>query len=355
MGDSLRPATGNFAGLGSEHGAPHPRVAISVPVVGGAGGAERYVQSVVRALRDWDIDVFAARRAGGVDETELAANAHIVGPARWRPVGPRAPFNDRLNRLMNAARRSVNGTYDAVLRIGGGPDLEGRVFRARDRFVVPAGNAVSVRAGETVLLEAPDNARMIDPATRVATLPPPYFPIADRSEPVGEVPADFLLTIMNPYSEVKGLDVLEEVARNLASPLVWCFSRRSFPGSDWRIPTLPNVVLVEDAAPAQLRWLYERCLAYVSFSKSEGFGWAIADALHHGCTVVSRRVGVLSFAEFVDDPGVLTYSSSAELLQLLRSLTRRHEPHHRGSTTLSSDRFRWELGALIGAQTDPPR
>src|SRR5690606_29391774 len=70
---------------------------------------------------------------------------------------------------------------------------------------------------------------------------------------------------------------------------------------DFDIPTWAqgrsDVVILEDQDPAHIRWLMTHCYSYLSFSRQESFGWSLADALHDAPSIVSRRIGVLSYKE----------------------------------------------------------
>jgi hypothetical protein len=54
----------------------------------------------------------------------------------------------------------------------------------------------------------------------------------------------------------------------------------------------------------------------VSFSRFEGFGWAIADALLYGAPIVARRTGVLTLPG-LDVRGVAFYDEYDELVEAL--------------------------------------
>lgn len=56
---------------------------------------------------------------------------------------------------------------------------------------------------------------------------------------------------------------------------------------------VPNVVFAGFVSDGQLRWLYERCAAYVFPSLSEGFGLPGLEAMMHGAPVVSSNATCL--------------------------------------------------------------
>jgi hypothetical protein len=101
---------------------------------------------------------------------------------------------------------------------------------------------------------------------------------------------------------MKGAADLERQIDSMPLPLVWCHETTTL---NVEIPNRllnhPNIIHIVDGTHGQFRWLYEHARAYVSFSISESFGYAIADALIHCRAVVSRPVGVLSYPESIDD------------------------------------------------------
>ncbi|HNQ06291.1 MAG TPA: hypothetical protein PKH97_03800, partial [Tetrasphaera sp.] len=148
-----------------------------------------------------------------------------------------------------------------------------------------------------VAMQAPDNARLAAGGPTVL-LPPPVLPLPAPTAPGVDLPESYLLTVFNAYGAVKGLDDLTAFLARTRLPVVWCHSMRT---ADFDVPEAlaqhPLLVHVDDPSPAQLRYLYEGCAAYVSFSRSEGFGWSIADALRYSPAIVAREIGVLTFPE----------------------------------------------------------
>lgn len=198
-----------------------------------------------------------------------------------------------------------------------GRDLSG-LFSAEHRFLIPAaGHLGGMEAGfDWVLSESPGGVELLQDRSKHVVVPPPTYPLATRSEAVPRLPERFLLTVFNPYSAVKGLEILGDAARTASLPIVW--ARSSHKAHRLLEIDLPDTVLqIIDADPAELKYLYENCTAYVSLSKNEGYGWAIADALNEGKPVISRRVGVLTlFPEHLS--GIYLYTSTAELIETLR-------------------------------------
>src|SRR5215207_5463095 len=114
--------------------------------------------------------------------------------------------------------------------------------------------------------------------------------------------------------------------------------------ADHPADALDGIVALDDRTPAELRYLYARCRAYVSFDHNRGFGWSLADALQYGTPTLSRGLGVMSIPG-VDHTGCLQYETNDELLACL----------HRGDFTrtvrdlgdLSPARFVERFEALV--------
>ena len=75
--------------------------------------------------------------------------------------------------------------------------------------------------------------------------------------------------------------------------------------------------MLEDRTQEELRYLYERCRAYISFDHNQGFGWSLADALQYGVPTLSRGRGVMSLPG-LDRTGCVEYDTDDELVSLLQ-------------------------------------
>lgn len=279
------------------------RVLVSAAWMGGAGGAERALHSVLRALADDQVDVVVRQRLSG-PYSEVGPHVRVFSlyAWRWRWANMRAGMKGSLVQgVVNPLRRLILPCYDVYLQFFSGPNLNDTV-RARVRLLIPSGNEISPEVAaryDAIAMQAPDNVRFVPEGARAVLLPPPVYDLADYAiAPDLELPEHFFLTVFNPYGGVKGTDDLAKVVDAAPHPIVWCHSQATVSHT---IPEAmvrhPRIIHVEDATPAELRYLYENCAGYVSVSKTEGFGWSIADALRYSPRVYSRRIGVLTFPE----------------------------------------------------------
>ena len=279
------------------------KVLISASWLGGAGGAERALFSILRALRDDDVDVVVRKDLGG-PYAVVPGRVRVRSLKEWRWRG--AERSDGLpgllsGRVLNPLRARLNPPYDVHYHLSAGCQV-GAAARARVRLLNPAGLTIKpseARAFDFLALESPDNSRFAPAGARRILLPPPLYDLSKTADDRDfDLPDAWYLTAFNPYRRVKGAEDLLLAADEAPHPIVWCHSKRTL---DWTMPTglsgHPNIIHVDDPTPAQLRYLYENCAAYVSFSRSEGFGWSVADALRYSGTIVSRPIGILSFPE----------------------------------------------------------
>ena len=283
---------------------PDPmRVLVSAAWLGGAGGAERALHSVLRALPGDHVDVVVREQLDG-PYAQVGANARVFSlyDWRWRWANMRTGVKGSLvQRVVNPLRRFIMPGYDIYLQFFSGADLNDTI-RAKVRLLIPSGNEVPPEKAtrfDAIALQAPDNVRFVPPGARTVLLAPPVHDLAERAEPPAiELPERFYLTVFNPYGGVKGSDDLARVVDSAPFPIVWCHSQATVAHNiPEELAHHPRIVHVEDATREQLRYLYEHCDGYVSLSKTEGFGWSIADALRYSPAVYSRRVGVLTFPE----------------------------------------------------------
>jgi hypothetical protein len=292
------------------------RVLISTKFLGGIGGSARSVASTIRALAADEVDVCAMQKAPGPFSVE-PVHGRIVRRLGWRYPSDRRRVLSRVWPGVFPLVRYRPHRYDAYLHFFGAAYLGDR-FDARTRFLIPKGKDLrgEPHRFDLVLLEAPANRQYLGDASNAVVLPPPLFEEATSSEAIPRLPREFLLTVFNPHGGVKGQSLLEVVGPMSPLPIVWCHSRRTIPPVTIR--QIPNVIFLEDPTQAQLRFLYDNCVAYVSFSHDEGFGWAIADALQYGTPIISRRVGVLTI-EGIDLRSVHTYDELDELIALVET------------------------------------
>lgn len=279
---------------------PRLRMLISAGWLGGSGGAERALYSVLRALDGDRVDVVVREHlAGAWSITPAGVRVSSPFDREWWGAGHRKGAKGFvLQRVANPVRRVVHGRYDVYLQFLAGATISSAA-RADVRLVIPSGNAVAPEVADrfdAVAMQAPDNARLVPPGVRAVLLPPPVFDLATRREtPSVPVPDRYLLTVFNPYDPVKGLADLKRAADEAPLPFVWCHSQATL---RFDIPVElrehPRIHHVTDATPAQLRFLYENCAAYVAFSRTEGFGWSAADALRYAPAVATRPIGVFS-------------------------------------------------------------
>lgn len=279
------------------------KVLISANILGGAGGAERALYSILHALGGDGVDLVVRRRLPG----ELAAvpdGVRVRTPTnpRWWGASHTGDLKAiALQQVINPMRRLSSSRYDVYLQFFAGAYVA-PAARCGLRLLVPSGNKVPQGLAsrfDFVAMQAPGNEALLDGATPRLLLPPPVLDLPDGSEGLHQsLPEEFFLTVFNPYDPIKGVEDLRTALRTTPLPIVWCHSDRSLsfdiPGD---LANHPSVVHVCDATAAQLRHLYERTQAYLSFSRTEGFGWATADALRYSRAVVTRPIGIFSNQE----------------------------------------------------------
>lgn len=280
------------------------RILISTHHFGGAGGIQRHVASTIACLgARHEIDVYASKV---VDTGYAVRPAHGEVLPKWR-------WSDKVRRRLFGPR---GPRYDAYLHYQHGLNVQHR-YDVGVRVVIPCGDEVRSyeHMFDAVLLEAPDNAHYVIDQSKAVLLPPPLNVPADHREPVAGIPDEFFLTIFNPHHPRKGLADLREVAPKSPVPFVWCRSERF--AVDHRANDLDGIVELTDLSQEELRFLYERCRAYVSFDHNQGFGWSLADALQYGVPTLSRRRGVMTIPD-LDTTGCAIFETTDELEELLQ-------------------------------------
>lgn len=328
------------------------RVLLSAGRVGGPGGAQRAVASTLRALQLDDVDVVAREVIDREVERHGSRRIWSSQDPRWRGSNSTLGRNARIAAALNPLRRRIFPEYDVHIRLYQGAEIN-RAVRSNVRLLVPSGNVISKEQADPydyVALQAPDNHVFVADGTPTTLLPPPLFPLSDTVRtPSARVPDEFYLTVFNPYGPIKGTDDLERVVESSPLPIVWCHSAR---GVASQIPTglqdHPRVTHVVDPGAAEMRWLYEQCAAYLCFSKTEGFGWSIADGLRYAPTVVSRDIGILTHPGAAHLPGVIRVDDHWRVDWSMLPARRGPMPR-RDLSFQAPERFREALVALVDA------
>ena len=219
------------------------------------------------------------------------------GASGWRPL---------LLRAARPVRRVLSPHYDLHIGFRWTRNIN-PLIRADRHWVNPSGNVMTwedFADYDAVAMQAPGNTIFLPDTMPRVLLPPPLRPLATRCDEVAGLPDQYVLSVFNSARDAKGGVDLATLVEQSPLPVVWCTGAASpNHGVPDNVLRHPNLITLREPSREQLRFLYEHAFAYVSLSISEGFGWAVADALRYTPRVVSRRVGVMSFDEALQ-PGV---------------------------------------------------
>jgi hypothetical protein len=315
---------------------------------------ERALHDMTSAFTDAGdrVDIWAPKDLGGTWAIDPARFHRI---ARWRVRGARYRGHPMMETLLHAAqpvRRRLSPRYDLYFGFRWGTSLADLV-RADRRWISPSGSLLTpelLARHDAVAMQAPGNVELVPAGFPTVLLPPPLLPLADDSHRPPGLPDQYVLTVFNPYSPVKGAAEMHSLLATSPVPVVWCISDETMAveaPEDLRGD--PRLVVKHNLSRSELRHLYEHAYAYVSLSVSEGFGWAIADALRYSRRVVSRRVGVLGFDEALQ-PGVTLLDDAVGVAGLdWDALETAVAPEGgRDLDWLSADSFRARVEDLLG-------
>lgn len=309
-----------------------PRGAVIAPFQGGVGGVERAVFIVAEQLRlsGFRVDVFVQRHLPqsrysiatsaemSVTCVHTALDAPVLEKYSIIYVFPYVSDKIWLNPLLV--------TNALTIGLGGLPGDTPEVHKIVDKihFESPASASCKFRA----IIAPPD-----------ATISRAEF-IADQETTTAIPQNQYYLTVFNPWGRVKGLDDFLAFATNFDGQIVWCHDDSSTKTLELtedeflykQITHLKNVQILICPSGKQLETLYQHCSGYVCFSKYEGYGWAIADAIRYRKPICSRRVGVLSYfndfketSDFTNpifdlvEVDIEEFFSNSKLVQLFRS------------------------------------
>lgn len=284
-----------------------PHVVLFCRHLGGFGGEEHLNQSVIDALKEVRTTVFVQK---SLDNSGLLP----------LPRGNLSIQKFKPKRLLNFLYRNEDNVA-LFIRISPDPFKgEKAIFRflrgaPYPKLINPAGNPVDrvVDYYDYVLWEC-DNAETYGMTCHPKNLivrPPAFRPLNETSTPgfpQNMPPRPFYLTVFNNYqADIKGMDGLTDVLDTLSCPLVWC-SRRFGPEA----PDHPRLIKMTVDRDFVLLLMRE-CKAYISFSRSEGFGWSVFEAMMYRKPVFSRPTGIAG--EFPEQ--IFLYNTYNELAERL--------------------------------------
>jgi len=284
-----------------------PHVILFCRHLGGFGGEEHLNQSMIDALKEVRTTVFVQKSMD--DSGMLPAPRENLSIQKFKPI-----------RLLKFLHRN-EGNIALFIRISPDPFKgEKIIFRylrgtPYPKLINPAGNRVDrvIQHYDYVLWEC-DNAESFGMAGHPKNLvvrPPAFRPLGQTALP--RVPRDmpprpFYLTVFNNYqADLKGMDGLARILNSLPCPLVWC-SRHFGPEA----PDHPRLIKMTVDREFVLLLMRE-CSAYISLSRSEGFGWSIFEAMMYRKPVFSRPAGIAS--EFPEK--IFFYNTFDELADCL--------------------------------------
>lgn len=121
--------------------------------------------------------------------------------------------------------------------------------------------------------------------------------------PPPPVSGEYILSVFNPWGPVKGLDDMLAFVEGCPLPTVWCYNATAMIHQNLsdsrdaieRAENHKNVIPARNLPLAQIYSFYQGCSGYASFSKSESFGWSVADAISFNKPICARKTGVLSY------------------------------------------------------------
>jgi len=290
---------------------PLKQIALSTQRYSLGGGVARTIHTTISAINNWaHLDIFAASSLAVPDT--LNTTVHITDPSS-----------------KNYEAYCSGKEYDLYIYLASRkPVYLGNILNSTQQLVCPNGNYIYDIEDrfDYVWCQSPDNYKYFDTKSKGILLPPAITLPVTHVCPIEGLPDNFYLTVFNPYKDIrnypdgekvsKGYDVIEEIADSLPHPLIWCSTLGEKNISSY-LKNHPKIILVYGISQEKLYYLYLKCNTYVSFSREESFGWALADAIVYDKPIVSRNIGIRTYFSLQQE-GMYLYSSTEELRQLIK-------------------------------------
>jgi len=321
------------------------KILISTQWLGGTGGMERSLASIVAALHQHVVHVAPVQI---IPSAFSPRGAYLSVLPKWRFISePRRAALAWWPLVLPFIKR-FDADYDLYIQYRNAPYL-GTRFRCGTKVLILGGqpDPALEENFDYVLAEAPAGESLAADPAKVKVLMPPTALTSTESAKVEGLPDEYFFTLFNPHGEIKGHDILYEVAEHARCPIVWGHSNKTWDMSR-EVRPHPNIIDLEDPSQAQIRWLYEHCKAYVSFSRFEGYGWSLADALIHRVPIITRNVGVIT--HFPASDGIYLYEAQSTLVELLQRTDL--QASHVSLEQFEPKHFAQALEALVRQEND---
>jgi len=219
------------------------------------------------------------------------------------------------------------------------------------KILNPCGNEVfdKEKLFDFIISQSPEGTKLFKNKKKNILLSQPVSIVSDKKDLIDGLPKKYFLTVFNPYGKktdpVKGQDILYKISEKFPFKIVWCYSLKT---KRWKgLENIHrNIIYLESVSQSQLRYIYENAMAYISFSRKEGFGWSIADALLCQKPIISRRVGVLSYYKKPPE-GLFFYKNEKELIKIIKKTDFSKIKPHYNLEFISVDKFRETINSLF--------
>lgn len=216
------------------------------------------------------------------------------------------------------------GNYDLAIKLG-----EGKFnycVKAVKKIIVPCGDNISEfqKDFDIIWIESKDSDK--EEYYLPKFICPPIFNKNITSHNFKEnyisdkFSKGYYVTVANTYDlHIKGIDLIYKITNKLDKPLIWFTSENKIGPINFlklgkNIPK--NLYIAMDIPHEIILDTIKKSNAYISFSRSESFGWAIAEAISLNVPIISRNVGVVSY--FPED--FLIYNDSMEIPELSKEI-----------------------------------
>lgn len=308
------------------------KIAISTAMIGGIGGAERNIFSVIKAFYDCEIDVYT----NNVVDSELIPKVKNL--------------NIFINRIQDWKARKKK--YDLYLHYNFLDSVYlGDKINCKLKILNPCGNEVfdKEKLFDFIISQSPEGTKLFKNKKKNILLSQPVSVVSDKKDFIDGLPKKYFLTVFNPYGKkinpIKGQDILYKISEKFPFKIVWCYSLKT---KKWKglKKVHKNIIYLESVSQSQLRYLYENALAYISFSRKEGFGWSIADALLCQKPIISRKVGVLSYYRKPPE-GIFIYENEKDLVGIVKKNDFSKIKPRYSLEFISVDKFREKIASLF--------
>lgn len=251
------------------------KILIDCSFFGGTGGIEKLVKDIIESKPDNAfIDIFVSGQNTEPDYSYK--NVKFVD------------------------KQDVDKNYDYFIKIGMNFDkgLTDIINKNCIKLVNPAGFTNGIIKNFDYIWEESPNSYHNNKIKTITICPPTKidYKNVEKNYILEQLPKEYFVTTANDYDpKIKGIDLIYEFAEKSKLPLLWFCSQNKNNISHLKLNPPKNLFIARNIRKEIILDCIKKSKAYISFSRSEGYGHSIAEAILLDKPIFTQNVGLVKY------------------------------------------------------------